>query len=232
MKKVIIIALAAFMLFGLVACGKKEPKAAEKAKEEAVDAANAVAGGWTRAESPVVTDEIKGLLEKAAESKLGAEYKPVALLASQVVSGMNYALLCRIAPVTSDPVEKYAIVHLYKDLNGNAEITDIIESGAETHIADGENLAGGWAQPDSPELTEEAKAVFDKALEGFTGVNYVPVALAATQVVAGINYCIVCESTVVYPGAETGYSLVYVYGALDGSAEVLEIVNFGEQAEG
>ena len=48
--------------------------------------------------------------------------------------------------------------------------------------------------------------LFDKAMEGWDGVNYVPVALAATQVVSGTNYCIVCESTAVYPGAAQGQS--------------------------
>ena len=55
------------------------------------------------------------------------------------------------------------------------------------------------------------------------------VALAAAQVVSGMNYCIVCETAAVYPGAESGYALVYIYAALDGSAELLDIEDFIRQ---
>ena len=36
-------------------------------------------------------------------------------------------------------------------------------------------------------MTEEATAAFNKATEGFVGVDYVPVALLSTQTVAGTN---------------------------------------------
>ena len=67
---------------------------------------------------------------------------------------------------------------------------------------------GGWQTPDTPELTPEAQAAFDKAMEGLVGVRYVPVALLGTQLVSGMNYCILCEATVVYPGAEPYYARV------------------------
>ena len=37
------------------------------------------------------------------------------------------------------------------------------------------------------------------------------VALLSTQVVAGTNYRILCEATVVYPGAESHYAVMTVY---------------------
>ena len=91
-------------------------------------------------------------------------------------------------------------------------------------------LAGGWLATEDITIPEEAQEAFDKALEGFTGVAYEPVGLLATQVVAGINYCFLCRGTIVYPGAEPGYYYVYIYAALDGSAEILDIqeIRFGE----
>ena len=91
-------------------------------------------------------------------------------------------------------------------------------------------LPGGWQRTESAEITEEERAVFDKAMEGLLGVNYVPVALEGTQVVAGRNYCFLCNSTVVYPGAETKQALVYIYEDLNGNASVTEIVPFEAQA--
>ena len=98
---------------------------------------------------------------------------------------------------------------------------------------DGEALAGGWFASDDIALPEEVKEAYDKAMEGLVGVDYEPVAFLESQVVAGMNYRILCKSTVVYPGAETGYVIVTVYRALDGSAEVTDIadVALGVRAE-
>ena len=92
---------------------------------------------------------------------------------------------------------------------------------------------GGWTGPEKAEVTEDAQAAFDKALEGLTGVSYTPVALVGTQLVSGTNYCILCEARVVYPDAVPYYALVYVYADLNGGAELLDIVilDIGDIAE-
>ena len=84
---------------------------------------------------------------------------------------------------------------------------------------------GGWEAADTPALKipEAALAAFDKAMEKLVGVDYAPVALLATQPVAGTNYCLLCASRAVAPDAESGYSLVYVYRDLSGGAEILDI---------
>lgn len=87
-----------------------------------------------------------------------------------------------------------------------------------------EPLLGGWAQSESSEITDDLRLVFDKAFEGFTGVGYTPLALLKTQVVAGTNYCFLCEATPVSPGAEPCRALVYIYEDLRGNAEVTNIV--------
>ena len=88
-----------------------------------------------------------------------------------------------------------------------------------------EQLEGGWTRSADLKLTEDAKKAFDKAMDGLTGVNYVPIGLLATQTVAGTNYRILCEATVVYPGAEMYYSIVTVYEDLEGNASILSIAN-------
>ena len=86
-------------------------------------------------------------------------------------------------------------------------------------------LVGGWRASESPEITEEIKAMFDKAKEGLLGVDYVPVAYLGSQVVAGTNHCLLCQATVVYPGAQPGYVLVYIYEDLEGNVEILNIAD-------
>ena len=86
-------------------------------------------------------------------------------------------------------------------------------------------VVGGWTQPGSPAMTDEAKAAFEKAMEGFVGVDYQPVELLGTQVVAGTNYKILCDAKGVYPGAEPYQAIVTVYQDLDGNAKILEITD-------
>lgn len=86
-------------------------------------------------------------------------------------------------------------------------------------------LSGGWQVSTGHEMTEELRAIFDKALEGLVGVNYVPIACLGTQVVAGTNYCFLAQGTVVYPDASPTYMLIYVYKDLSGNAQILNIAD-------
>ncbi len=88
-----------------------------------------------------------------------------------------------------------------------------------------EEIDGGWEIPvtEANALTEEAQSAFDKATEQLMGVNYTPVALLATQVVAGTNYCILCQATAVVPDAKPYWTLLYLYADLEGNVEILNI---------
>ena len=205
-----------------------EENSGEAAAEAFTAQEAAIVGGWTPAESPEVPAEVKALLEKAAEKLLGAEYEPVALIGSQVVAGTNYQLLCRITPVVPDAVPHYAIVTLYEDPDGNASITDILESQAEGEALPGE-LMGAWENPESPDMTDEAKAALDKALEKLVGADYKPIALLATQLVSGTNYSILCQVTPVVPNAESSFVIAHVYQDLEGNAEITEVFDFSAE---
>ena len=87
-------------------------------------------------------------------------------------------------------------------------------------------MMGGWTPSASPEITEENKALFEKGMEKLLGVNYIPVAYLGSQVVAGMNHCFLAQATVVAPDAQPTYKLVFLYEKLDGTIEVLSIVDF------
>ena len=107
------------------------------------------------------------------------------------------------------------------------------EEAAETAETEGEKApaaaigqkAGGWTPSESPELTEERKEVFARATEGLLGVNYEPVAYLGSQVVAGTNHCFLAQATVVRPGEQPRYVLVYIWQKLDGTAEIRNIAD-------
>jgi hypothetical protein len=45
----------------------------------------------------------------------------------------------------------------------------------------------------------------------------------STQVVAGMNYCILCQITPVVPNATPAWSLVYIYADAKGNARVTNV---------
>ena len=81
-------------------------------------------GGWTVPDTPEVTAEAKKALENASKTLTGAEYRPVALLGTQVVSGTNYVIFCEMKATVPNGASDYAFVYVYEDLKGNAQITD------------------------------------------------------------------------------------------------------------
>ena len=79
-------------------------------------------GGWSAAEDPTVTDEIAALVEKGLYGLVGVGYEPVAYLGSQVVAGINHAVLCRGTVVAPNAEPFWVILYLYEDLEGNVSI--------------------------------------------------------------------------------------------------------------
>ena len=68
--------------------------------------------------------DYRRVLSAASAGVSRVEYEPVACLATQVVSGLNYSLLCRVTTLTAEPYTHLALVRIYQDLSGHCEITD------------------------------------------------------------------------------------------------------------
>ena len=189
MKKITAVFLTALMLFALAACGQ------QKAQTETV-------GGWKLTEDAALTQASQEAFDKAMEGFVGVDYTPLALLGTQLVSGTNYCFLCEATVVYPDAQPYYAIVSVYEDLQGQAEIRNIValdlgkieESGTiEDSQPDGAPLLGGW-QIDR-----------DSYLEVPDGVMHL-----ASQVAAGSNHVVLCK----------GWNLCFVYENLEGKTEL------------
>ena len=229
MKKIIAILLPVLMILAFAACRQKESTDNSSAEtENTQDPETSLTGAFSSAESPVITDEIKKLVEKATAELDGAVYTPVAYISSQVVAGTNHIILCKITPVVPNAVGHYALVTIYEDLEGGTEITEIRDSTAETPTVYEENepITGENSEPETPSMTDEAKAALEKACKEITDAEYEPVALLATQVVAGTNYTILCKVTPAVSDSESDYSIVTVYSDLSDNAEITETFNF------
>ena len=88
---------------------------------------------------------------------------------------------------------------------------------------------GAYEPAESPEITDEIQALCDKAFADLEGAVYTPVALLATQVVAGTNYKILFEKEIVVPDAEKTYAIGYIYEDLDGNASITEIDDISDE---
>ncbi len=230
MKKVFSIVLilsliaACFIVFS--GCGKQNKQNGNENTGN-IESGGEIVGGWTTAASPVITDDLKQVFEQAVAKLDGVVYTPVAYLASQVVAGMNHCVLCKRPPVSADTDAKttYSIAYIYEDPEGNAEMTEIVDSEADAQYADN-NVAGGWSENESLEMTDDARTAFEKATETLTGAEYTPVALLATQIVAGINYRIICGSRPAVPDPECGYAIVTIYADREGNAKITDTIEF------
>ena len=229
MKKTVSVCMTAVMALSLLAGGAVQASAlsAETAQPaSAVAEENCISDSWKRASDPVLTARVHRLFNKAFEGLEGVSYTPVAVLASRTTgSGTQYRVLCKATVVYPGAQEEYVVVTLNRSWLGQAEILDIGDPLCQTDLDYAEGAVGAWQEAESPAMTEEAKAAFSKATEGFVGVDYVPVALLSTQTVAGTNYRILCEATVVYPGAEMHYAVVNVYESLEGNANIISVTD-------
>ena len=193
-----------------------------------------VAGGWEIPEDPSVTPEQAEIFSKAIYGQVGVEIVPVAVLGEQVVAGMNYRVLCRLTMVTetaSAPV--YEILTIWSKVDGTAEITEYGHTNVPAILPEGEAALGAFVAPATPTITDERLAAYLKnnAFE-IEGVDIKVIGLAGSQIVSGsVNYALICETTPVYPGAEAGYSIVYVNVADNGAVELGEIVPLEDNAE-
>lgn len=191
-------------------------KAAGNAKESESN----IAGGWQASESPEITSELRAVFDKALDGFVGVGYEPIAYLGRQIVAGTNHAFFCRAQVIYPNSLPYFAIVFIYEDLDGKAEITDIasmtvygdLDENASTAV----QLPGGWS---FAEPQEDGMAAFEKASEYLTGTSYTPIRVLSSQVVAGMNYCILCQAQVMVPEAKPYYTLAFVYEDLDGNAE-------------
>lgn len=228
MKKMISLGLATVLAVSMLAgtavqAFAASPDAADTAPV-VVEEENCIWDGWRRASSPELTDRVRKVFDKAFDGLEGASYTPVALLATRITTaGRQYRVLCRQTICYPGAEEVYVVATLQRGWLGKAEIVDIGDAIDRTYLDYEEGAVGACQQPDSPAMTEDATAALNKALEGLVGVKYVPVALLSTQVVAGTNYRILCEATVLYPGEQMHYVVVTLYESLEGNVNVLNV---------
>jgi hypothetical protein len=162
-----------------------------------------------------VATAVAGLSEKL----VGAEYSPIAYLGSQVVNGINHAVLAEQLLITGKDTKN--VVILIFNERGN----DITLANIERVIEAGEEL-GGTNVNVVTEIPEDAMKAFEKVLGGFVGATVRPFALLATQVTKGVNYIFVAEITPVVVDPEKKVAIVTV-NELENKASFADVLKSG-----
>lgn len=238
MKKQIATVLAlTFCMSCLCACSKEEPVTTtvpsevttEAADTDASGSAGKITGGWQiNGDMPVMND---ASFDEAAKDHDGMTLEPLQPLATQVVAGMNTKYLAYGTSSAASAEKELKIVTVYKDLEGKSSVTEVTDFNIAGYTADNGSVedngakAGGWSvNKELPNmLDDECKAYFSKAMDGLVGVDYTPVCLLGTQVVAGTNYAILAEGTPVVMDAQTNLYVITIYVDLEGNASILNI---------
>ena len=86
-----------------------------------------IVGGWTVSEDNggILPDDAQKAFDDALKEYTGTSLKPIALLATQLVSGTNYRVLCNGTAVTPDAKPSLYVADIYSDLNGHSQISDV-----------------------------------------------------------------------------------------------------------
>ena len=209
---------------------RKKTEAATTTSEAVVPESEApVVSGFTvtNAIEAAFPDDVKKVFDEAAAQYNGGTLIPVALLATQVVSGTNYAFLVQDA--IGEP--QYQVMIAWQDPEGNVTLTSIQEIDLAADEFGGEmpqGVTGGWQIADqtyaAPNKTD--MEVLSNATEG--SENYELVANLATQIVAGTNYKLLVKVHDVQQSGDPATKLFVktIYQDLDGKCEVLDSVEF------
>ena len=229
-----LMAAASLMLAGCATEQKEVPKGDSNVSETTPEPKGTekpqTFGGWEvndEVVTAVMTEEAQTAFDAAMEKLVGVGYTPAALLATQVVSGTNYLILCQGTTVTATPEAGWYIVKIYQNLQGEAEVSSIekidLNDVKTADAAQSDDLLGGWKiQPVSNAITlpQDVSQAFTQAADAYEAAVLNPLALMAKQVVNGTNYMIFCQGTDA-DGAETFY-IVKMYVTLDGESEISE----------
>ncbi len=106
------------------------------------------AGGWETvpAEPGALPEDAQAAFGKAVKDTDEGKYIPVALMATQVVAGRNYCVLCQVVPAEPDAAKSWALVYIYADLQGNAEIANVYELYIDRHSAPADRQAAEFGR--------------------------------------------------------------------------------------
>ena len=171
--------------------------------QEQVVESKPVVGAWqvsAGATSAALTEEELDVFERAFDGLVGSNLTPVAVIATQLVSGTNYAYLVQSTPVVPNATPHWTIAVVYRDLEDNVSATSMRDIDLANVVVGVQEpgLMGSWEvaeAPKAPFIDGDAKAAFDLVAGEAEDIVFEPVALLGSQVAEGTNYKVLAVGT-------------------------------------
>lgn len=161
-------------------------------------------GSWTiNIQIGKAPQKIASAVSELGERLIGAEYNFIAYLGSQIVNGVNHAVLAEQI-LTTGKDTKNVVILIFNEKDGKVTLVAI-----DRVITQGETF-GGISVNIQTEIPGEALATFNKAFEGFVGSNIKPFALLGTQITNGVNYIFITSVEPVVENPEEKVAIVVV----------------------
>ncbi len=196
------------------------------------DITDSTLGGWQTYETyeDRMKDKELKIFDKAMEGIDGVAYVPLRLLASQPVSGMNYAFLAQGVTVTAVPSVDYYIIVIYVDTEGNEDIKAINKLSVpdvEIREEGSDSLISSWmifkTSDDEKISDSKIQKSFEKAVSQQKDLKILPLQLLATQLVSGTNYMALCYGEAAEDASKGDLCIVQWYEDLSGSVSLSDI---------
>ena len=195
-----------------------EPVAPAPKPEKTVAAADWTVYGGDLAED--LTEEDRTRFNTAVSGLYGEIFQPITILGSQIVSGVNYAYLCRTVPI-SDYAPDWKIAVVYEDLQEKVTLTSVRDLHFDnphllTNYEDSGETLGAWkvqakpAAEDAPAAADGAEGAetksakdplpqsvsraFSQAIAEWDGNALAPVSLLAYKKAGDEDYLILARS--------------------------------------
>lgn len=147
---------------------------------------------------------------------VGAEYTPIAYLGSQVVNGINHAVLAEQLVVAGKDTKNVVVIMFNEKPEGVTlvGIERVLESGGEL---------GGISVDVKTDIPQDAKDAFDAVMNGFVGSKIEPFALLGTQIIKGVNYIFAATLTPVVQDPKQSAVLV-IANSLTGELSISDML--------
>lgn len=166
-----------------------------------------ILGGWQLEGKPIGSSMPQKLAtgwDAAMEGFVGSDFTPQFLIGTQLVNGINYAVIAEQTLIVKDPTKHIAVVIVNVPFNMTGEGSKIIRV----------------ISADAPEVPADVMALFNSATSKLLGSNHRSILFIGSQVVSGMIFYLICESMPVRPGATPVANLCKLWVKPDGITEI------------
>ena len=152
-----------------------------------------------------------------ANSIVGSDYTPIAYLGSQIVNGINHAVLAEQLLTTGKDTKNVVLI-IFNEKEDKFTVVNI------ERVVEGGEEFGGANVDVKTDIPAEAFAAFNKVLGSFVGADVNPFALLATQITRGTDYIFAATVSPVIDGKTVDNVAVVTVNELNNVASFCDIL--------